>query len=363
MAQIDPYRALARRLDQIPNGYPPTADGVELRLLAYLFRPEEAALAAELRLTPETATEVAARTGRDPEETAALLKGMARRGLIHAQRGETGLLFSLLPFVVGIYEMQSGRMDAELARLVEDYLLRAFPEVLGMQPALHRVIPVEQAVPVGVEILPYERASQMVNESAAWAVSDCLCRKQQRLIGKGCDRPLDVCLALSDVPGIFDHVSVVRPLTREQALEVLRRSEDAGLVHSTSNTQTHLPYLRYICNCCSCCCGILRGVVEFGLPQSVAHSAFWAAVDETCCSGCESCLERCQFGALAIEDGVARVDRSRCAGCGLCATVCPSEALSLERRPPDQVLPVPPDLDAWWAERARNRGIDLDRVR
>ena len=362
MADQDPYRALARRLDQIPNGFPATPDGVELRLLARLFRPEEAELAARLRLTPESAAEVAARTGRDEEETYALLKGMARRGLIHAQRREKEILFSLLPFVVGIYEMQSGRMDAELARLVEDYLQQAFPQVLSVRPALHRVIPVEEAVPVGVEILPYERASQMVNESAAWAVVDCLCREQQRLIGKGCDRPLDVCLTLSDVPGAFDHAPVLRPLTREQALEVLRRSEDAGLVHSTSNTQTHLPYLRYICNCCSCCCGILRGVVEFGLPQSIAHSAFWAAVDEARCSGCESCVERCLFGALSVEDGVARVDRNRCAGCGLCATVCPGEALSLERRPPDQVAPVLPDNDAWWAERARNRGIDLGEV-
>ena len=40
-----PYRELAARLDELPHGFPPTDDGAELRLLAKLFTPEEAALA------------------------------------------------------------------------------------------------------------------------------------------------------------------------------------------------------------------------------------------------------------------------------------------------------------------------------
>jgi hypothetical protein len=45
-----PYRQLANRLNELPNGFPPAPDGAELRLLAYLFTPEEAALAAQLRV-------------------------------------------------------------------------------------------------------------------------------------------------------------------------------------------------------------------------------------------------------------------------------------------------------------------------
>ena len=37
-------KRLAERLDALPNGFPPTDDGVELRFLAYLFKPEEADL-------------------------------------------------------------------------------------------------------------------------------------------------------------------------------------------------------------------------------------------------------------------------------------------------------------------------------
>jgi electron transport complex protein RnfB len=42
----DVYRRLAERLDAIPNGFPATESGVELKLLAKIFAPEEAALAS-----------------------------------------------------------------------------------------------------------------------------------------------------------------------------------------------------------------------------------------------------------------------------------------------------------------------------
>ena len=78
----NPYKKLAERLDALPNGFPPTDDGVELEMLARLFTPEEAGLASQLRLTKEIPEQVAKRLGRDTTEVRALLKGMARKGLI-----------------------------------------------------------------------------------------------------------------------------------------------------------------------------------------------------------------------------------------------------------------------------------------
>ncbi len=79
-----PYRKLAHSLDALPNGFPPAADGSDLRLLARLFTPEEAALAADLLTTLETPDQVAERLGRDPQEVRLLLKVMSRKGLIAA---------------------------------------------------------------------------------------------------------------------------------------------------------------------------------------------------------------------------------------------------------------------------------------
>ena len=130
----NPYQMLALRLDSLPNGFPPTDDGVELRLLAELFTPQEARLAAQLRLSWEIPEQIAARIGADPQVLREQLKSMARRGLIKAGRVEGGLGYGLMPFVVGIYEMQVERLDADLAQLFEDYYRRSFGQMLSVRP-------------------------------------------------------------------------------------------------------------------------------------------------------------------------------------------------------------------------------------
>ncbi len=356
----DVYGKLAKRLDALPNGFPATASGVELELLAKLFTPEEAALAATLRLTEEPADVIAERAGVEAEKAYDTLKEMARRGLIRAGRGRGELVFSLMPFVVGFYEEQLPRMDAELAMLVERYLQET--QGAGMTtsaPALHRVIPVEESIPFELEIFPYERASQLLENAKSWGVRDCICRIQQRLIGKGCDHPVESCLVFAPVEGAFDHSEVDRAISKEEALRILREAEAAGLVHSTGNYRE--PHY-YICNCCTCCCGILRGVAEFGVPTAVARADFQAVVDADTCAGCRDCVDCCQFAALSVPGDTCTVDLARCVGCGLCATVCPTGALHLERRPAGEVPPPPKDIKEWGMERAEQRGISLAEV-
>jgi ferredoxin len=353
------YKQLARRLDTIPNGFPATESGVELKILAKLFTPEEAALALQLKLTPESAEHIAQRTGDDPQEIEAILDGMAERGLIRAKRGQGRVAYGLVPFVVGIYELQLAHMDEEFARLFEDYYREAFHELLGVRPPVQRVIPVEQNVPVDIEIMPYERASELLGEAQSWGVMDCICRKQKKLIGQGCEHPLDVCMIFSRRPGTFDESEVIRALTKEEALGVLHRAEEAGLVHTVGNTQQGV---FYVCNCCTCSCAILRGVAEYGLTSAVAPSAFRSSVDEDLCTGCELCLDRCQFGALSVVDSVCQVDERRCFGCGLCITACGDDALSLAPRAADQVKPPPESMPDWMRERAEVREIDLGEL-
>jgi Na+-translocating ferredoxin:NAD+ oxidoreductase subunit B len=361
----NPYQKLAQRLNALPNGFPPTTDGAELRLLAKLYTPEEAALAADLRITLETTPQIAARleqAGTQPLDIRLLqdqLKSMARKGLINAGRSENGLGFGLMPFVVGIYEAQIGRMDAELATLFEEYYRQAFGQMLAVQPSFHRVIPVGESIPIDLGIEPYESARQIVENAQAWGVLDCICRVQKALIGQACEHPVDVCMAFGQKPGVFDHHPVVRALTREQALETLQRAAAAGLVHSVSNVRQEISY---ICNCCTCACGILRGVSELGLANVVARSGFVNQAEETLCIGCETCIPACQFGALSLQDFVVQVDRGRCVGCGVCVTHCDTGALHLVRRPPAELVAVPEAEMDWKVQRAQARGIDIHEV-
>lgn len=354
----NPFLLLAQRLDSLPNGYPPSPDGLEIKLLERLFTPQEARLAAQLRLTKESSRQIAERTDGNPKEVRDMLKRMAKRGLINAGRVEGGLGYGLLPFVVGIYEMQVNTLDPELAQLFEQYYQQSFGHILKIDPPVHRVIPVGESVQVDMEIRPYESAADIVNNAKAWGVVECICRKQKALIGDPCDHPLEVCMMLNQKPGAFDNSSYIRALTLDEAFDTLRVAAEAGLVHSVSNDQRGGSY---ICNCCTCSCGILRGICELGIANAVAHSAFVNTVDENLCIACDDCLEYCQFDALSM-DLIVQVDQLRCVGCGACVQSCPESALILIRRPEGEVAPIPVSKSDWMEQRAAARGIDIQEV-
>jgi electron transport complex protein RnfB len=358
------YRKLAQRLDTIPNGFPATESGLELELLAKIFTPEEAALASLMRLTPEPAADIAARAGMDPKTAYRTLKGMARKGQILFKKGKGQLTFGLMPFIFGIAEFQFLRLDAEFAALFERYWQETHGgSVLGETPAIHRVIPVEEAIPFDLEIFPHERAAEMIENAKSWGVRECMCHIQQRLVGKGCDRPTENCLAFAPVEGVFDHSKEMRAITKQDALRILREASEAGLVHTSGNyREEHFYGFNYICNCCTCCCGILRGVAEFGVPSAISNSGFQAAVDDQLCIACGDCVERCRFDALAVPGDVCEVDTVRCVGCGVCVITCPTGALHLERRPESEATLPPADNADWWAQRAETRGIHLDDI-
>lgn len=343
------YRRLARVLDALPNRFPVTESEVELKLLAKLFAEEEALLACVMQLTAESAGDIANRAGSDPKETRNTLKRMVAKGLIDIRRGEGEFSYALRPFVVGFYEGQLPRMDAEMADLFEQYYRETRGGILRDTPALHRVIPVEKAIPLEVHIHPYERASQLLEGANSWGVRDCICRVQQRLLGKNCSHPVETCLVFSHVERAFDRSKVDRALTKDEALKILRETEEAGLVHSSGNYRDGI---EYICNCCICCCGIMRGIAEFGIMSAVARSDFQIVVEGDTCNGCEACTGRCQFEGLTMAEGLAVANYLRCVGCGLCVLVCPTDALHLNRRKEGEV-PVPPqDIKAWRALRA-----------
>jgi ferredoxin len=358
----NPYKTLAERLDTLPNGYPPTSDGAEIRILEYLFTPVEADLGSKLRMTLETPIEIAARIGMDPKTLKPQLKGMSRKGLIRAGKAKTGGLgYGLLPFVVGIYEYQAGKIDVELAELFENYYRQSFTKMTIVEPKFHRVIPVEETVRNDMSIEPFESAASIIEGAKAWGVLDCICRVQKKLIGDPCDHPIDVCMMFSKRPGAFDGNPVIQALTKEQSYATLQRAADAGLVHSVSNSQDGNDY---ICNCCTCSCGILRGIAETGMANVIARSAFVNTVDPESCAGCEICVDYCQFDALSLrpEDLYIQISEVKCVGCGVCVPQCPDSALSLVRRPEDEILPVLPTHDDWLNERAKARGLDINQV-
>ncbi len=359
---VDPaYRRLAVVLDTLPNGFPPTSSGVELQILARLFTPEEAALFVELKIDPETPAELSPLLGRPVELLAAELQAMWRRGLIQARETGRGRAYNIVPFIVGIFEWQVDRMDAELARLWEEYAPTWGQELMRAMPQLFLVVPAEQSLPPHV-VEPYHRASAIVEAGAAFRLRRCICRTAKRALGKGCQSPMETCLAISPTPdGFGDDPVAGRTVSRDEALAVLARAEEAGLVHNVQNTaRGHV----FICNCCRCCCGMLRPAREYDLARRAFNIHFLAELDSERCVRCGLCAEeRCPMDAIVDGADGYKVRAERCLGCGVCVTTCPEQAIRLRGRPPGDCVDPPADLMDWMEQRARSRGVVLDQLR
>ena len=354
------YERLAERLAQTPNGFPRTRSGVELKLLARMFTPEQAALACVMHLKLESIEDIAAHAGFDVQNARAVLKAMLHRGLVRVGRGGAGLAFALLPFIVGSYEEALPYLDQEMAQLFEAMVQESSGVgMLSYTPSIQRVLPVEESIHADIEVQPYEKVSAVLSGARAFGLRECICRKQKALIGQGCEHERMNCISFAPVEGAFANLPHVQPIPREDALRILKESEEAGLVHCVYNQQEEI---YYICNCCTCCCGIMRGLIEFGQHHALARSDFLCSVEAEACTSCEACVERCHFGALSVLQDVCVVDPQRCMGCGLCVSVCPSDAMRLRRREaPEHAVP-PRGLGDWMTERAQTRGEPLEKM-
>lgn len=111
------YKKVAKVLDTLPNGFPSTESGVEIKLLKKVFTREQADLFCDLRLTFETVEEIAKRTGRPMEGLEEMLISMAKSGQLFMIKLEATRYFKMLPWVFGLYEFQLGRLDREFAEL------------------------------------------------------------------------------------------------------------------------------------------------------------------------------------------------------------------------------------------------------
>jgi ferredoxin len=185
------------------------------------------------------------------------------------------------------------------------------------------VIPVNLVVPARQRVLTDQQVRDILATSGAVGVTDCSCRS----IGGDCGSPLDVCLVIDMTEDDIRRSDDTRLITIEEAMDVLERTSEMGLVHLTLWDGDGRPFA--ICSCCPCCCHDLLAMSVFGYSDQVVRSDYVARHDPEECTSCGTCVTRCHFGAFTdAGDGVA-FDQGRCFGCGQCALVCPGDAIEL----------------------------------
>lgn len=76
----------------------------------------------------------------------------------------------------------------------------------------------------------------------------------------------------------------------------------------------------------------MSALVRFGIPEAVVASKYVAVNNQETCTSCGTCVERCQFKARHLENGILIYSKARCFGCGLCVDTCPNKSISLVER-------------------------------
>jgi electron transport complex protein RnfB len=347
----DVYVRLREFLDKLPAGYPSTPTGVELKILQKLFTPEEAELTMQLRNEPEEVSAIARRVGMDEKQLAQKLEDMAQKGILFRIRSGDKSLYQAFQFVVGVYEFQLKRLDKEFCELFEEYLPYLGANMMSVPTRQLRVVPVESAVGSGKGVASYNQVRQLVERQRVFAVQECICRKEQALLGHGCEYPREICLGFGDFAQFYIDNHMAKQITKEECLRLLDKAEKAGLVLSPTNTQD----VAAICCCCSCCCPVLKFAKMAPRPADLVLSYYESKIDPDLCTGCGDCIQRCPMDAIREGDQVSEVIEGRCIGCGLCVSVCPVEAISLVAK---AGLDAPPkDMTDMMSRIAAERGV------
>jgi len=357
--RMDIFTKLAKFLDGLPGGFPSTDTGVEIRILKRLFTQEEAELAMKLSLIPEDAGVIAKRAKKNEKDTAALLEKMAQKGLVYRieKKGRPSL-YMATQYVIGIWEYHVNDLSPELIRDMEEYIPTLFNVDTWKKAPQLRTIPVGRSIPVELDVMPYEKAEELVRSHNKFLVAPCICRREKTMVGEGCQKPEESCLVLGGATDYYFKNGLGRIIEKEEALEILHEADRHGLVLQPSNSQI----IVNICCCCGCCCAVLRTVKNHPKPAELVSSAFTVEYDSDSCSNCQVCVDRCQMDAISIVDETAQINLDRCIGCGLCVSTCPSDALRLVKKPEEQLYQPPKSGAETYLRIAQERGKDLMAV-
>ena len=198
--------------------------------------------------------------------------------------------------------------------------------------AFTRVIAVEESVDTGKQqILDMDSVNKIIEKSEALAVTRCTCR----VIAHKCDMPVEACIQVDNAARYTLDRGTGRAISKQEAYDLIKECEKKGLVHVTMN-KSHVGH--FICNCCECCCQTLPLIISERLNLT-APSRFCAQVNAETCSGCGTCLDRCKFGAITLENDIAVINAELCLGCGLCHVTCPETAITLVEKRPVSFIP------------------------
>jgi Pyruvate/2-oxoacid:ferredoxin oxidoreductase delta subunit len=350
------YLDLVDRLNRFPQGAPPS--DLLFRILRILFTEREAGLVAQLPVRPFTAETAARAWKTTPDEARKVLEALADRALLvdAVRDGETRWV--LPPPMAGFFEFSMMRVRGDvdqkaLAELFWQYLNVEEEFVRNLftrgETQLGRTFVNEEALgeeTEALEVLDWERASEVVREAPEIGVGVCYCRHKMQHLGRACDAPLEICMTFGTTASSLVRHGFARRADRAETLDLLHQARGRGLVQFGENVRRQPAF---ICNCCGCCCEALIAQRRFGFLKPVHTTGFRPAIDRERCRGCGKCATACPVEAMGLVSAddpkapkkrTARLAEDACLGCGVCVPTCRTGALRLVRRERRTIPPL-----------------------
>jgi ferredoxin len=304
-------------------------------------------------------------SGLTEEEILKKADNLAKRGVLFNQENRQGVMvYRLLPIArqfeyIFMKKLDKTEENNQLAQLFhifnEDNKELVQSDYERFKSSLNNISPIDRTVPIFrnretgeelnivlnkelepplEEILPTQKIEKLIEKYDDIAVGYCYCRQHNDFLGNPC-KQIELtpsCFTLGKSARHTSNHEFSKLVTKEEALKILKKCEEAGLVHKAYHLHgdTNKEEVA-ICNCCSCCCLTARNCLVFPVVNS---TNYLASIDHDLCVGCGTCVEKCYNKAIELnEDNKAESFEEFCIGCGVCAYFCPENAISLIQGP------------------------------
>ena len=341
MTEQNVYERLAEHLQRLGMGFPVTTDLIEI--LTENLTPTEAEVALAvptdvIPLTPVSVETILESANLPRDRLVEILESLVEKGMLSVGKtadGQRGYALLQVGFgfpQVFFWKGEDTPHTRKMAQMVAKYFNRKVTaEAYGSDTKPFRYVPVGISLKPALQaVYPFHIMEQVIDKAQRIAVAHCPCRMAYKLAGRGCDHPTEVCMKFDELAQFVIDRGLARELNKKEALDIIRMTEEAGLVHFVDNSEGEI---KHNCNCCGCACWNVGNIRRRKIPRDALMATyFMRETDADKCTSCGACAEICPVTCLEMSDDGPVVDEEWCIGCGVCATVCPEEAISLKIR-------------------------------
>jgi len=349
------YKNLVDRINQLPQGAPPSE--LLYKILEMLFTEKEAGFVASLPIKPFTAKVAAYLTKKSIIETRKILDELSSKGILLDVEQNGQPIYSLPPPMAGFFEFSMMRIRTDIDQKVlaelfyqylnveEDFIKQLFTGGIT-QPG--RTFVNEKALSEAhkLEVLDYEKASEVIKTASHRAVGMCYCRHKMEHLGKACDAPMEICLTFNNVAASLIKHNIAKEIDLQEGMDLLQTAYDCNLVQFGENVREQVSF---ICNCCGCCCEAMLAAKRFAMLQPVYTTNYLPVVTTEDCNGCGKCVNVCPVEAMSLVSANDPLKKKRkkaalnediCLGCGLCVRSCTLGKIHLTERKQRVITPL-----------------------